>query len=1525
MKNVFKFLVFVLLIQGLSVSAYHDRAWNKVKQNNKQRALNASACSRATSSMEIEFNNVRALIHTGGDMWWDLVAEARYEVPKGSGKTALFAGAIWIGGTDVNDQLRLAAVKFRSGGVDYWPGPLIVSGMDRATVTSDVCAQYDKHFPIKKKEVAEFRTYINAVLNGDIETVQNQFDGYQIPDAILDWPAHGDVTSGYDYNLAPFYDADGNDRYNPETGGDYPYFDLDGKEKCGTTRDKRVPRLYGDYTMWWVYNDKGNIHTETNGAAIGMEIRAQYFAFATADELNNMTFGNYALINRSTYTLYNTYFGVWTDADLGYAFDDFVGCDVKRGLGYLYNGKEVDGTGNGQEYGEDPPAIGVDFFEGPYMDPWIVDGDTLDRPSPYLMDANGEYTDYIDVSLGDDTLFNGGINGLNFGDTIGGNERWGMRRFIYFNNDASSKGDPVLAQQYYNYLDGLWKDGRPLSFGGTGYDASGDGTPADFMFPGETDPVNWGTHGTDPNYTADGGWTEENEANEPDDRRFVQSAGPFTLQPGAVNDITVGMVWARASGGGPFASVRKVQEADDKAQKLFENCFVMIDGPDAPDLKITEMDKELVFQIYNVKGLSNNYTNFPEDYAARDPFIVCPIDTAGAPIDCDKFYTFEGYQVFQLKDKSVTTADLDNPEFSRLVFQCDIKNNVSTIVNYVTEPTTGKPMPKQMVVGNNKGLQHSFKITQDAFATAEKGLVNHKKYYFMAVAYAYNQFKVYDPENPKALDGQKLPYLRGRKGAHGSIKTYEVIPHIRQQEAGGTILNSSYGELLDVTMVEGIGTGQNFLDLKQETVDKIMSGAPWRVYEREYKGGYAPIQVSIVDPLNVTDEDYILRFDSVKISQDSKMKKTGLIDNAYWYIYPEKNGNKTLDTTIYVAYNDSMATRYDTVLSIPMTYVIQNVVSRGDKGQIVQVSGDDFKITDCILKDLRVLPEGTYYSTASILDDNDVLFPELGISVRVKQVGFPGPGPSCFGYNNLPKNQSNGYVGSSVEFEDPSSAWLLGLGDSETDDVFNWIATGNVSSGFYTSKQYGCSPKTFLDFNNDWDNIANGLFGIYRSLRYDYIDNTGRVLQNQVAYKQGFSGSAGTQGEFFDNLRRTPSIDVVITKDTNLWTRCPVVEMCESEIIKEVNSEGSLVPNRFDDINPSPFSEGGAIKFHLRKAPSVYRSGKPMNPADAEEIYMWGKSFATDSGMGWFPGYVIDVETGARLNIFFGEDSRLPDYNGKDMLWNPHQDYATGYVGNSFVFGGKHNVYVCGQTFQDTTGRLAYNNGKAIDISLAYDANERNFALLKLADDMDLNATERGRAMKSVYNNIVYVARPMLNRSFSDYDKETDPYGFMKSDVMIKVRMANPFRGGGRYNKSNILKPDSLELNGNNPMFKFSTKGKGVLVNRKEVAESALDKINIVPNPYYAYNSYELKQTQKLVKLTNLPENCTISIYNIGGGLIRKFKKSSPLSYLDWDLKNEYGIEIASGVYIIHINVPGVGEKVLKWFGALRPIDLNNI
>ena len=71
--------------------------------------------------------------------------------------------------------------------------------------------------------------------------------------------------------------------------------------------------------------------------------------------------------------------------------------------------------------------------------------------------------------------------------------------FLFHNNASGPIGDPGSATDYYNFLRGIWKDGTPMTFGGNGYDPTNpNAIPAGYMFPGDTDPLNWGTDGVDP-------------------------------------------------------------------------------------------------------------------------------------------------------------------------------------------------------------------------------------------------------------------------------------------------------------------------------------------------------------------------------------------------------------------------------------------------------------------------------------------------------------------------------------------------------------------------------------------------------------------------------------------------------------------------------------------------------------------------------------------------------------------------------------------------------------------------------------------------------------------------------------------------------------------------------------------------------------------------------------------------------------------------------------------------------------------
>lgn len=96
-------------------------------------------------------------------------------------------------------------------------------------------------------------------------------------------------------------------------------------------------------------------------------------------------------------------------------------------------------------------------------------------------------------------------------------------------------------------------------------------------------------------------------------------------------------------------------------------------------------------------------------------------------------------------------------------------------------------------------------------------------------------------------------------------------------------------------------------------------------------------------------------------------------------------------------------------------------------------------------------------------------------------------------------------------------------------------------------------------------------------------------------------------------------------------------------------------------------------------------------------------------------------------------------------------------------------------------------------------------------------------------------------------------------------------------------------------------------------SEGALDKITAVPNPFYLFSSYDPSPGSKTLKFHHLPEKCTITIYNLGGTLVRTIEKDDASTAIaSWDLLTEAGLPVASGIYIYVVDAPGFGQKIGK-------------
>ena len=96
-------------------------------------------------------------------------------------------------------------------------------------------------------------------------------------------------------------------------------------------------------------------------------------------------------------------------------------------------------------------------------------------------------------------------------------------------------------------------------------------------------------------------------------------------------------------------------------------------------------------------------------------------------------------------------------------------------------------------------------------------------------------------------------------------------------------------------------------------------------------------------------------------------------------------------------------------------------------------------------------------------------------------------------------------------------------------------------------------------------------------------------------------------------------------------------------------------------------------------------------------------------------------------------------------------------------------------------------------------------------------------------------------------------------------------------------------------------------------AVTDVEKINVFPNPYYGVNTEELNKYQKFVTFNHLPANAKIRIFNLAGIMVRAIDKVGGSQFQRWDLQNENGLPVASGIYIAYIDMPDLGTtKILK-------------
>ncbi|HTY11112.1 MAG TPA: hypothetical protein VMF88_08565 [Bacteroidota bacterium] len=100
-----------------------------------------------------------------------------------------------------------------------------------------------------------------------------------------------------------------------------------------------------------------------------------------------------------------------------------------------------------------------------------------------------------------------------------------------------------------------------------------------------------------------------------------------------------------------------------------------------------------------------------------------------------------------------------------------------------------------------------------------------------------------------------------------------------------------------------------------------------------------------------------------------------------------------------------------------------------------------------------------------------------------------------------------------------------------------------------------------------------------------------------------------------------------------------------------------------------------------------------------------------------------------------------------------------------------------------------------------------------------------------------------------------------------------------------------------------------------------LDNIKVVPNPYLGSARWEVKNPYstgrgaRSLHFTHLPAQCTIRIFTADGELVKTIIHSNPIDdgTEDWNMLSEDNLSISYGVYVYHVDAPGIGKTMGKF------------
>ncbi len=286
-------------------------------------------------------------------------------------------------------------------------------------------------------------------------------------------------------------------------------------------------------------------------------------------------------------------------------------------------------------------------------------------------------------------------------------------------------------------------------------------------------------------------------------------------------------------------------------------------------------------------------------------------------------------------------------------------------------------------------------------------------------------------------------------------------------------------------------------------------------------------------------------------------------------------------------------------------------------------------------------------------------------------------------------------------------------------------------------------------------------------------------------------------------------------------------------------------------------------------------------------------------------------------------------FGGADLgenFWGPMTVTGSDYVPVELVFQDQADVDANGYAAEGavyTRPGYAYAGiGEMPFTAWEIDAAGEHVRQLNVSfvewDDDTTPHNEHNMLWDMGWNGTEFTADGALNYTFihaSDYDggvSYDDANNALEADVLYA------FWPGARGTHPWLEAEFTLQLYpavaaGTSDTFTWST----TATTSDELAADDIENINVFPNPYYGYQVLERSRAAKWMRFNHLPTDreVTIRVFNLGGIMVRTIIKpeTDGTQYAEWNLLNQAGYPVASGIYIAFIEVDGVDKtKILK-------------